>query len=324
MPRAPRSNVPLAHQVVPTLLTALKGRAKWLAAARAFFAARAVMEVQTPLLGQYTVTDPYLVPFSSEHAGKPCYLQTSPEYAMKRLLAAGSGCLYQLGAAYRNEEQGRLHNGEFTLLEWYRVGFTHQALMQEMDVFLQTVCGWPSAEYRSYVSLFADYCDVDITSASVSDLRAVCQNFNLNLSFDCADVDTLLQCLMSHVIEPKLGQSAPVFVYDYPASQAALAIVRNESYPVAERFELYYHGIELANGYHELCDVDEHRRRFARDNARRTELGLPVVTPDPRFLACLPSLPACAGVALGVDRVLMLMLGATHLNEVLAFDFTNA
>lgn len=303
---------------------ALERRAALLGRIRAFFAARGVVEVETPLLGSATVTDPHLTSFRVAGGESPLYLQTSPELAMKRLLAAGSGPVYQLAKAFRQGEAGRLHNPEFTILEWYRPGWDHHALLDEVDALLAEVLGTPAAERVTYAELFARHLGVDAHRDGAERLRAAAAGHGLG-EVGGLDRDGWLQLLLSHVVEPRLGRGRPSFVLDFPVSQAALARVRDGDPPVAERFEVYVEGVELANGFHELADPAEQRRRFERDLAERRARGLAEVPIDERLLAALESgLPDCAGVALGVDRLAMLEAGAGSLAEVMAFPLDRA
>jgi lysyl-tRNA synthetase class 2 len=303
-------------------LEAIRARAEVLATIRAFFADRGVLEVETPLLSTATVTDLHLRSLSCEldsGGGKILHLQTSPEYAMKRLLAAGSGPLYQICKAFRGGEAGRRHNPEFTMLEWYRPGWNHHELMNEIDELLAAVLGCRAGERLSYAEAFATHAGVDPHNASDSELRELAHAHGLQGADDLGR-DELLDLLLAELVEPKLGRGRPSYVHDFPASKAALARVRPQNPPLAERFELFVEGLELANGYHELTDPTEQRRRFERDLAERRRRGLPEVQIDERLLAALAAgLPDCAGVALGVDRLVMLALGAADISEVIAF-----
>ncbi|WP_317622376.1 EF-P lysine aminoacylase EpmA [Pseudohongiella sp.] len=309
----------------------LRLRAGMLARVRGFFADRDVLEVDTPLMCHATGTDPHLDALALELApGDRRYLQTSPEFAMKRLLAAGSGPIYQLCKAFRRDETGQRHNPEFTMLEWYRPGFDDSQLMDEVAALmgvclpapmLATDADIPRISYRE---LFRQYLALDPLAASDDELLACARGYT-----DPGDMtlsrDDLLNLLMSLVIEPQL--QAPVFVIEFPASQAALAQITHDhdGYPVARRFELFIAGMELANGYLELTDAAEQSRRFAADNRQRQAAGLPVREVDNRLLAALNhGLPACAGVALGFDRLMMLAAGAGHISEVLSFVADNA
>ena len=305
---------------------ALARRADLLAAVRGFFARRGVLEVETPLLASHGVTDPAIEPLvvpGGASLSAPRYLQSSPEYAMKRLLAAGSGPIYQLGKAFRDGEAGRRHNPEFTLLEWYRPGFDHHALMAEVADLLEHCLGRTGWRKVSYGDLFRAHLGLDPHSADAEALAAIARG-ELDAGELELDRDGWLDLLLSHRIEPAL--EGLVCVHAYPASQAALArIDASGPVPVAERFEFYVDGVELANGYHELVDPAEQARRFAADNDRRRQQGLAERAPDPRLLAALEAgLPACSGVALGFDRLVMLATGAGSLDEVLAFPWRRA
>ncbi len=306
----------------------LRRRARILAEIRAFFASRGVLEVETPTLSHGTVTDLHLVSLETrcESAGerRTLYLQTSPEFAMKRLLAAGSGPIFQLARAFRDGERGSWHNPEFTLLEWYRPGFDHHALMDDLDEFLQAVLASQKAERLSYGELFQRGLNLDAHRAEAAELEAAARRVGLEPP-EGLERDALLDFLMSLHLEQKLGRGRPTFLYDYPASQAALAKVRAGDPPVAERFEVYLEGMELANGFHELTDGAEQRRRFLADLEKRRQRGLPKVAIDERFLAALEaSLPPCSGVALGVDRLVMMAVGARAISEVVAFPTERA
>jgi lysyl-tRNA synthetase class 2 len=247
---------------------------------------------------------------------------------MKRLLAAGSGAIYQISKAFRDGEQGRRHNPEFTLLEWYRPGWDHHRLMDEVAALLSRILGVPPAERRTYREAVREYAGVDPWTCSADELRERASELDLGevAGLDADDRGSWLDLLLSLVVEPQLGRGRPTLLYDYPPDQAALARVRGEGEgAVAERFEAYVEGVELANGYHELLDPVEQRRRFESDLERRAEAGLPAVPVDERLLAALAAgLPPCAGVALGVDRLVMLAVGASSLEEVLAFPADRA
>ena len=307
-------------------------RARLLQRIRAFFQAREVLEVDTPLLSRAAVTDPHIESFVllEPQQGIPRYLHTSPEYAMKRLLAAGSGSIYQVCKVFRQGEAGRHHNPEFSMLEWYRLGFDHHQLMDEVESLLRELLdGYrtlAAGQRLSYRAAFQQYVGVDPLSASVAELQAAVKQHGIEvIGLDETHKDPWLDLLMTHVIEPALPPNGPVFIYDYPASQAALARIRQSEPPVAERFELYLNGMELANGFHELTDAQEQRQRFAADLAARKASGLPGVPADERFLAALESgLPPCAGVALGIDRLVMLAAEVKSISEVLTFDDARA
>ncbi len=303
-----------------------RARARILAALRAFFAARGVLEVETPLLCAHGAMDPAIASFEVRGPdGRRRWLQTSPEYAMKRLLAAGSGPIYQLGRAFRSGEAGARHNPEFTLLEWYRPGFDHHRLMDECGALVDSVLGCGRPERIEYAEAFRRLAGVDVDADPLEALRARARAAGADEGTARGlERDACLDLLLSHRVQPGLAGLAgarAVFVHDYPASQAALARLRAAPHGErAERFELFVDGVELANGYHELTDPGEQRRRFEEEAARRRAHGLAPMAPDERLLAALAhGLPACAGVALGVDRLVMLALGLRELGEAMAF-----
>lgn len=307
----------------------LRQRAALIARIRQFFAQRNVLEVDTPAMSHATVTDVHLHTFQTQFVGpgyaqgSQLFLMTSPEFHMKRLLVAGSGCIYQLGKAFRNEENGRYHNPEFTMLEWYRVGFDHHQLMDEMDDLLQLVLQCGAAERMTYQQAFLTVLGVCPLEGTMAELKSVAARLGLSDIAEAEeDRDTLLQLLFSIGVEAKIGQQVPAFVYDFPASQAALAKINPNDPRVADRFEVYFKGIELANGFHELDNAQEQLRRFEQDNHKRVEMGLAEQPIDYHLIAALQSgLPECAGVALGVDRLIMLALGCDHIDQVTAFPF---
>ncbi|WP_394242774.1 elongation factor P--(R)-beta-lysine ligase [Vibrio astriarenae] len=310
----------------------LKQRAQVIAQIRHFFAQREVMEVDTPAMSHATVTDIHLHTFNTEFVGpeyaqgQTLYLMTSPEFHMKRLLAAGSGCIYQINKAFRNEENGRHHNPEFSMLEWYRIGFDHHDLMDEMDSLLQQVLNCGSAERMTYQQAFIKELGVCPLEASMDELKQVACTIGLeDIAVPEQDRDTLLQLLFSIGVEVKIGQHVPAFVYDFPASQAALAKINPQDPRVADRFEVYFKGIELANGFHELDNPDEQLARFEQDNQKRLEMGLKPQPIDYHLIEALKAgLPNCAGVALGIDRLIMLALNCEHIDQVTAFAFPRA
>lgn len=303
----------------------LQQRASYLAKIRQFFTERGYLEVETPIMAQFGSTDVYLSNIKALFRAQSYSLQTSPEYHMKRLLAAGSGPIFQLARVFRDDELGRWHNPEFTLLEWYQLGIDHFALMDEMDLFLQLILQTKPMIRKTYQQAFLDIVDCDPFTASIDTFQAILEKHELQgiLSPGEEDRDQYLFLLMSHVIEPALAdEPCPVALYHFPASQSALAKVRDN---YAERFEIYFRGVELANGFHELTDQTEQAQRFAADQALRKEKGLPEVSADPYLLEALKQgLPPCSGVALGVDRLLALALQQPGLNKVLAFDFSRA
>ncbi len=323
---------PKLHWRPVARLERLRRRAAALADTRAFFAARGVLEVDTPQLVQYAVTDRHLHSAQVRWpggAGHLQYLHTSPEYAMKRLLAAGSGDIYQICHVFRGEEQGPLHNSEFTLLEWYRRECTLAALMQEVDELLRTLLAGnagAATRYLSYEEAFVEALGCNPLEDSDRRLADCARSRGLDdrLVSECGR-DELLDLLMGAHIGPKLGLAGPVFIHHYPASQAALARLDPSDPRVALRFELYFHGIELANGFEELADADEQAKRFRTDQQARAAQRLDVPSMDEFLLAALRAgLPACAGVALGFDRVLMIACGVERIEEVIAFPTDRA
>ncbi|MGX9998005.1 elongation factor P--(R)-beta-lysine ligase [Vibrio sp. JZG120] len=307
----------------------LRQRATLIASIRQFFADRQVMEVDTPAMSHATVTDIHLHTFQTEFVGpgyadgSKLFFMTSPEFHMKRLLAAGSGCIYQINKAFRNEENGRYHNPEFTMLEWYRVGFDHHKLMDEMDDLLQLVLKCGAAQRMKYQQAFIDVLGVCPLEGSMTELKTAASKLGLSdIAEPEEDRDTLLQLLFSVGVEHKIGQDVPAFVYDFPASQAALAKINPQDHRVADRFEVYFKGIELANGFHELDNPKEQLARFEQDNAKRLDMGLKPQPIDYHLISALEAgLPDCAGVALGIDRLIMLALGCDHIDQVTAFPF---
>jgi lysyl-tRNA synthetase class 2 len=308
----------------------LRARAKVLAQIRHFFAERNVLEVETPVLSRCAVSDPFIDSLEVSFGFQPgvederLYLQTSPEYAMKRLLAAGIGDIYSMAKVFRNGESGRRHNPEFTMLEWYRQGFDDRQLMAEVDALLRSVIPNLEVSYLSYAQLFESELGLDPHTASLEQLQRVCRE-HVDAPFEDDDRDTWLNLLMSHVLEPRL--QGAVFIHSYPASMAALAQLREDEQgrPVAARFELFVNGIELANGYHELTDAAEQERRLQADQQQRAALGLPQRPLEQRLVQALEAgLPDCAGVALGVDRLVMLALGVDGLEQVVSFMHARA
>lgn len=306
----------------------LKKRAQILRAIREFFYARSVVEVETPLMCTTGTTDAYLDSFIVTEQGQDKtrvrYLQTSPEFAMKRLLAAGIGDCYQISKAFRCDEAGRNHNPEFTLLEWYRLNVDHHGLMQDVDELLQAILHCPSAQRIGYAELFLEYFNLDPHRATLEEVKKVAQKYAPQiletLTLDTDSKDDWLMLLLAECIEPHLGIDRPCFIYDYPATQAALAKISADN--VAQRFEVYIHGIELANGFHELQQPLEQLKRFQCDNEKRHALGKTKISIDYRLIAALEhGLPACAGVALGIDRLVMLALQAQNLSATLSFCF---
>ena len=309
----------------PTASTAgLKARARLLQDIRSFFFERDVLEVETPLISKAGNTDPEIQSIRTDTGD---YLRTSPEFPLKRLLAAGSGDIFELGRVFRAGESGRFHNPEFTMLEWYRTGISYHQLMDEVADLVR-FCGrgkfdqWPE-QRLGYKQLFLDHLDIDPFTADSRELSVAAKKHNIT------DIELerrqWLDLLISLVIQPALAAESLTFIYDFPADQAALAKIRPGSPPKAERFELYLGRTELANGYQELTDASEQRRRFDAENAQREKRVKPVCEVDHHLIAALEhGLPECAGVALGVDRLLMNLCDAATISEVTAFPFSRA
>jgi len=312
-------------------LDMLKTKARMLSKLRAFFAEKNILEVQTPLLSQAGNTEPTIESFVVQQKNKKAYLNTSPEFSMKRLLAADCGSIYQITPAFRQEEQSKRHNAEFTLLEWYRIGFDHYALMHEVDELIRFVAAdditlMPSQHY-TYQDAMIKFADIDPFNTTVAELKTVTQTAGIDvLGMDGVPEDTWLDLLMSQVVEKNLPLNCPVFIYDYPASQAALAKIRKgELHDVAERFELYINGMELANGFHELNDAAEQEQRFHKDQQQRKKNNQQSIPIDKHLIEAMKEgLPECAGVALGLERLLMVLTGTEDINNVLAFPFDRA
>jgi elongation factor P--(R)-beta-lysine ligase len=311
-------------------LGTLERRAAALAVTREFFRARNVLEVETPALVNAPVSDVNLasVRVDVPGHGAPLYLHTSPEYAMKRLLAAGSGDIYQICRVFRGAERGRQHNPEFTMVEWYRLGFTLEELMSEVAALTRVILEKPQVpvEFVSYRDAVRRHAGLDPFDAPMDDLQRAAHSLGLDPArAAAAGRDELLDLLVGARVGPALGSHALTFVHRYPASQAALARLDPADPRVALRFELYFRGVELANGYHELTNGAEQKLRFATDQDHRAQRALDVSQLDQHLLAALDAgLPDCSGVALGFDRVLMLATGASHIDEVIAFPVERA
>jgi lysyl-tRNA synthetase class 2 len=310
-------------------LNALQRRAAMLAAAREFFAGRGVLEVETPILSSAAVSDPQIESLATRVAGMAArsYLCTSPEYAMKRLLAAGSGDIYQICKVFRDAERGRWHNPEFTLIEWYRLGHDDAALMTEVEALVGCLLAprrLEPAERLSYSAALQRHAGVDAHAASDGDLAESARRHGVVCDAEL-DRDAKLDLLMGLVVGPRLGLDRPCFICDYPASQASLARLKPGLPPVAARFELYLNGVELANGFHELVNAGEQRARFGQDLALRRARGQTESPLDEHLLAALAAgMPDCAGVALGFDRLVAIALGAAQLADAMAFTIDNA
>jgi elongation factor P--(R)-beta-lysine ligase len=305
---------------------------------RSFFVVHGFLEVETPILSADTVVDRHLDPFSVELNSfslpsplsphpKKYWLQTSPEFCMKRLLAAGAKAIYQVSKVFRRDEIGPLHNPEFTMVEWYRVGDG----MNEGIYFTSDLCeallDRGPAERISYREAFLKHVGIDPLTAEMNTIIETVRRLEVSYpeSLPEEDRDGWLDLLLVEKIQPHLGQKQPAILYDFPASQAALSLIRPENPPVAERFELYVEGIELANGYHELLDAEELRRRNRAANVQRVADGKQPLPEESRLLEAMQAgIPPCTGVALGFDRLVMLALGAKTLAEVIAFPFDRA
>lgn len=314
--------------------SALRLRASLNACIRRYFEERGVLEVETPILSEAGNTEPRIASFETLYSGPATgggtrrFLRTSPEYALKRLLAAGVGDCYELGRVFRNGEAGRRHNPEFTMLEWYRVGWDEHRLMDEVaglvEAALALVRTGCVVRKRSYRDLFAGALDIDPFTAPEGQLAAALEGHGIDA--DGLRRDDWLDLILTHRLQPAFPADQLLLLHDFPPSQCALArIVDDGSGPVAQRFEAFLGPLELANGYHELTDAGEQRARFAADNAERRARGQPPAPVDERLLAALEyGMPACAGVALGVDRLLSAMLGSTSIDAVVALPFARA
>jgi lysyl-tRNA synthetase class 2 len=310
----------------------IKGRARIVSDIRHFFSQRHVLEVDTPILSRAAPTAPYLESFKTEFIPMGSidkasyYLQTSPEFAMKVLLAGGSGSIYQIAKVFRNGERGRLHSPEFTMLEWYRPELNLEELMDEVAALLQTITSYSESVRFSYKEVFSQYLNINVLVCSKDELQKLAIKKLPSFSGDFyLDRDGWLELLMSQVIEPELASlKKPVFIYDFPASQAQLAKVKldNDGEQVAARFELYAGGLEVANGYDELLDAKELRKRFEYDNQQRLKLGKAEMPIDEKLLAAMSlGLPPCTGVALGLDRLLMLAMNKESIDCVQNLPF---
>ncbi|MEP6510125.1 MAG: EF-P lysine aminoacylase EpmA [Dokdonella sp.] len=314
------------------LHAALILRARLYAKIRAFFAERGVLEVETPILSEGGNTEPNIESFATTFnghvdAGLPeRWLRTSPEHALKRLLASGIGDCYELGRVFRNGEAGQRHNPEFTMLEWYRVGFDHRLLAREtcelVQIALHLVDRRATVIECGYREWFVEGLGIDPFTATLDELREPLAD--IHIATEGLGRDDWLDLLITHCLQPSLPGDRITLVHDFPQTQCALAKIRDGDPPVAERFELYLGPHELANGYHELIDATEQRARFERDNLRRHARDQRVMPIDERFLAALSAMPVCAGVALGIERLLMCLLGSDAIDAVLTISFADA
>lgn len=309
-----------------------KKKSAILSAIRHFFMQRGVIEVETPLLSNHTITDVHLDAFAckydfSQKGEKQMYLQTSPEFAMKRLLAAGHGDIYQICKAFRHEPSGRFHNAEFTILEWYRLGFDHWQLMDEVEALLMDTLKCSKATRVAYQDAFIKHTNIDPLNTFIDELKdfLIVKGKFSDWLHDVTDIDTLLQFIFCEFVEPLIGITEPCFIYGFPVKQASLARVNCNDKRIADRFECYFRGVELANGFYELDDHIIQLHRFEEDNAKRELLGLSKRNIDHHFISALEhGLPECSGVALGIDRLVMLATHSKNISKVLSFDITNA
>ncbi|MEF9957547.1 MAG: EF-P lysine aminoacylase EpmA [Acinetobacter sp.] len=309
-------------------IAALQARATLYQKIRQFFAERQVMEVETPTLSQAGATDVHLasIPVQRRIHGRSStqYLQTSPEFPMKRLLATGSGAIYQICKVFRDDEHGRKHNSEFTMLEWYRPALDLKGLMHETAELLEVCLAHRFGEVRPYIlsykHAFQDRLDINPLQASLKQLKDTAHRLGLNLDLG-DDRLAYMDLLFSHFVEPSLGFDAPVFLTDFPPEMASLAKVKtdDDGEQVAARFEVYIEGLELANAYDELLDAEVLAARFEADNLERTKQGLPVIPTDQYLLSALPHMPECSGIALGLDRLLMVAMNQVKIDQVIAF-----
>lgn len=295
-----------------------------LAQARIFFRERGILEVDTPLLSPYAPIDAHIDVMQVDAQDNLMgFLHTSPEYGMKRLLADSCGDIYQLGHVFRRGESSKLHAPEFTMAEWYRIGFSFEDMIAETVEFIRLFLGPISKEEITYRDALKKYAGIDYVHSSLQDLMQKAQELGLALSSDATswDRDTLLQCLMSFCVEPHLGKDTLLILRDYPASQAALAqTCQRGDETIAERFEVYYRSVELANGYHELTDAKEQLIRLEAENSERSAMGKSPLPIDTDFIAALTKgLPDCSGVAVGFDRLMMLRHNVTSIETILPF-----
>jgi len=311
-------------------LATLQLRAKLLNQIRTFFLERDVLEVETPIFTQSGSTEVHLDQFVTQvdQSHQSFSLNTSAELAMKRLLAAGYGDIYQISKVFRANELGSRHEPEFSMLEWYRVGFTMNDLLKEVDDLLTSVLGKhlkQTSEVKSYQQTFLEILELDPLDVSVDELKAI---YKQQKGYDAPELDekqAYLGLIMSELIEPEFAKDRLTFITHYPAEQASLARINKSDHRVAERFEVFAGGLELGNGFYELKDVEEQKRRMCEENLRRTQLGKPEVKPDPLFCAALEhGLPDCSGIAIGIDRLVMLEANKNSIQDVKSFSTSNA
>lgn len=319
----------MRSKVSPQRLNALGARAALNADIRAYFAAHGALEVETPILSQAGNTEPNIESFvtsfhGSVHGGsKWRWMRTSPEFPLKRLLAEGVGDVYELGRVFRDGESGGRHNPEFTMLEWYRVGWTLSKLIEECADLIRAVAHNDAIalDVVSFDELYQSHFGIDVDTIGIARLQSIAQQNGIDIAPEGLSKDDWLDLLMTHCLQPAMHADRMLAVHGFPASQAALARVTDGR---AERFELYWGSYEVANGYHELTDPLEQGRRFTADLQRRAERGQVAIEMDTRLLTALPEMPDCCGVAMGVDRLLMVMLQTDRIADVLAYDFANS
>ncbi|ALD15502.1 lysyl-tRNA synthetase [Buchnera aphidicola (Aphis glycines)] len=298
---------------------------------RLFFLEKKILEVETPILSQSTVTDINLTPFEtnyffSENTSNKLklWLITSPEYHMKRLLAAKSGPIYQICHSFRNQEYGTHHNPEFTMLEWYQISCSMETFIKQIDLFLQKILKSKKSKKISYQEVFIKYLNIDPFSTNVSELHKISKKFNLQYLTELEkNLHILIEMLFTLVIEPLLAkEDQPIFIYHFPIEQASLAAQNYKDNRIAERFEIFFKGIEIGNGFYELTDYLEHKKRLINDNKNRQKMNLPIRKIDNNFLSAIKhGLPLCSGVAIGIDRLIMIALNKKSINEVISFSF---
>ena len=300
----------------------LRARALMLAEVRAFLSSRSVLEVDTPSLGQFAITDPNIELFEVATPDGTRFLQSSPEYAMKRLLASGSGDIFQLGKVFRSGEHGGRHNPEFVMLEWYRIDWTHYQLMREVAELIAETLRLSTWQIWPLDALLDHFCQINLHDATELELKVAAENAGIDVVGDLDKLD-YLDLLMTQVVEPGIASWGLVFIVDFLEQQAALSrIIERGDNSVAARFEAYVHGVELANGYWEESDPDVLTKRFEADNSVRVSRGQPVREIDERLIsASRAGVPDCAGVAIGFDRLLMLAQGRSELSQVMSFSW---
>ncbi|QCI17376.1 elongation factor P--(R)-beta-lysine ligase [Buchnera aphidicola (Aphis helianthi)] len=305
-------------------------RAEIIANIRLFFLEKKILEVETPFLSKSTVTDINLTPFETNYFSSESnlnalklWLITSPEYHMKRLLAAKSGPIYQICHSFRNKEYGKYHNPEFTMLEWYQISYSMKKFINQIDFFFQKILKCEKSDKISYQKIFIKHLNIDPFSTNLSELYKISKKFDLeHLTYSENNLNTLIEILFTLIIEPILGKKRPIFIYHFPVEQASLAALNNKDNRIAERFEIFFKGIELGNGFYELTDYSENKKRLINNNKIRYKMNLPIQKIDNNFLNAIHhGLPSSSGVAIGIDRLIMIALEKKNINEVLSFAF---